>query len=247
MGVPVPSYRIFLLISAGLHLAVLSLLPADVVVQVVSLGAHPGATPRSGPPAHDFVLLDGYSPLQVVELATEPRSTASSGESQESTPRSAPAPPLPDAEPAEPGAGEPPVVVEAAAGTATADAAPAPRAPGVAGATGPVAGTAATVGEAAGAASGDAREALLVPPVAVALVWPEIEPDGRRERQTPVELLVHVTATGEVNAVRVVTPTGCAACEAAAIEAAQRLRFRPARRGSTPVAIWWPFTFEFRR
>jgi protein TonB len=260
MGVPVPPYRLFLLISAGLHLAVLSLLPAEVVVEVVSLGAHPGAVPLPGPVAHDLVLLDGTTPLQVVEIAVQTPATARAGQSQASSPALTPPAVVPSAVATaivEPPPERPPAVVAAGAGNVAADAAPTGPSPGApdaadrtdrtaaAGASGSATDAAAT--GATGAAAGDEREAVLRPPVAVALVWPEIEPDGRRAGQTPVELLVHVTASGEVSDVRVVTPTGCAACEAAAVEAARRLRFRPAMRGSTPVAVWWPFTFEFRR
>lgn len=93
----------------------------------------------------------------------------------------------------------------------------------------------------------DSPDAVVLPPVLVAVVWPDAPPEARRRRETPVKLRVHVTAAGEVSEVQVAEPTGCGPCEAAAIEAARRLRFRPAMRGATPVDAWVSYTVSFKR
>ncbi len=91
------------------------------------------------------------------------------------------------------------------------------------------------------------EKGIVVPPRLIKVVVPEA-PDVRGGRRvTEVPLLVLVTSSGEIAAVKVARPTGCRPCEAEAVRAARRLRFAPATRDGQPIDAWYPFAFRFGR
>ena len=51
-------------------------------------------------------------------------------------------------------------------------------------------------------------------------------------------LRIHITAEGTVDSVEVVSSSGVASLDSAAVSGARQLRYRPARKGETPVAVW---------
>ena len=51
-------------------------------------------------------------------------------------------------------------------------------------------------------------------------------------------LKIHITSHGGVDSVRVERSSGHSGLDSAAIAGAQQLRYRPARRGEDPVAVW---------
>lgn len=51
-------------------------------------------------------------------------------------------------------------------------------------------------------------------------------------------LRIHITAGGSVDSVQVARSSGDRALDSAAVAGARRLRYRPARKGETPVAVW---------
>jgi TonB family protein len=60
-------------------------------------------------------------------------------------------------------------------------------------------------------------------------------------------LLLHVLANGEVGEVRLEKSAGHADLDLAAIAAARRWRFQPARRGETPVPVWVRLAMTVKR
>jgi TonB family protein len=81
----------------------------------------------------------------------------------------------------------------------------------------------------------------------IAMSWPEYPAEARKRPSVPIVLEIHVTATGEVDAVKVENESGCPACERAAIASAWKLRFLPATRDGHPFAMWMRFPVTFRR
>ena len=67
-------------------------------------------------------------------------------------------------------------------------------------------------------------------------VYPEELWDRDVEGQAVV--MVHVTTEGDVDSAYVRTTSGYEAMDAAAIDGAKQLRFRPGRRGDDPVGVW---------
>ena len=51
-------------------------------------------------------------------------------------------------------------------------------------------------------------------------------------------LRIHITEEGTVDSAYVVTSSGHAALDSAALAGARQLQYRPARRGEEPVAVW---------
>lgn len=51
-------------------------------------------------------------------------------------------------------------------------------------------------------------------------------------------LRIHITAEGRVDSVYVLDSSGHAVLDSAALAGARRLRYRPARQGERPVAVW---------
>jgi TonB family protein len=74
---------------------------------------------------------------------------------------------------------------------------------------------------------------------------PDYPKAAKGKSRVPVVLLVHVTATGEVDDVRRSESTDCPPCETAAIASAWQLRFTPGTRAGEPAAMWvrYPVTF----
>ena len=101
-------------------------------------------------------------------------------------------------------------------------------------------------GPAAGGGGGG-ESGQVLPPVLVAMSWPEYPPEARRLPSVPIILAVHVSAAGAVDAVQVEGRGDCPACERAAVASAWRLRFLPATRDGEPIAMWTRFPVTFRR
>lgn len=94
--------------------------------------------------------------------------------------------------------------------------------------------------------AGSDERGRLVPPVPIALAWPEYPGSARAGRSGGSVLLrVHVTAFGAVDSVVVVKPLPDEALNAAAEAAARRLRFEPARIDGRPVAVWFSYPVTF--
>ena len=81
------------------------------------------------------------------------------------------------------------------------------------------------------------------------LVWPVLETPSSPAFPYPAEALdegaggeillrIRITAAGRVDSVAVVTSSGHAILDSAAVEGALLLRYRPARHGGAPTAIW---------
>ncbi len=51
-------------------------------------------------------------------------------------------------------------------------------------------------------------------------------------------LRIHISETGTVDSVSVASSSGDAVLDSAAVAGAWRLRYRPARRGESPVSVW---------
>jgi protein TonB len=244
MGTDHLSLRPFLLASLLLHL-VLALLPVGRMAPQVELprGA-PGHIADAGYARRDLAAL-GLSPISVVEFLV-------SGERLPGGEAAAPRDPLAE-EPSEVIPVADPVAVESRALPAEPALFPVARLPDrVARAPdGSGLGRGAEGGEAGQAGPGERGrgddQERLVPPVVIAMSWPEY-PRGARKRSTiPIVLAVHVNAAGEVDEVRVESGGDCPPCEEAAIASAWRMRFLPATRGGLPVAAWTRVPVTFRR
>jgi TonB family protein len=83
------------------------------------------------------------------------------------------------------------------------------------------------------------------PPRVVESITPEF-PKEATANQGHVVVAISVDETGAVTDVAVLT-SGGDAFDAAALEAARKVRFEPARRGDQAVASRIPFTFDFKR
>ncbi|MXX79104.1 MAG: energy transducer TonB [Gemmatimonadales bacterium] len=81
------------------------------------------------------------------------------------------------------------------------------------------------------------------------LVWPVLESSSSPAFPYPAEALeegaggeillrIRISAAGRVDSVAVVTSSGHAILDSAAVEGARLLRYRPARHGGSPTAIW---------
>jgi TonB family protein len=78
------------------------------------------------------------------------------------------------------------------------------------------------------------------------MTLPDFPKSAKKKSRVPIVLVVHVTASGGVDAVRVERGSAdCPECDAAAIASAWKLRFTPGTKGGTPVAMWvrYPVTF----
>jgi len=227
MGVPSPPYRLFVLASACLHVAVLYLVPVDWVDQFIG---------RDVDRAYELAqLADAYrnsaqlDALELIdfELLREPQPVESRDQPRIAAAETPPEPPPPEPEVSDEAVVEP----EREPGEQS----PAPT------------GSAQVVASPPPAPAAGSPDATVVPPVHIAVLVPKAPPEARLHRDTPVKLLVHVTAAGGVDEVRVAEPSGCAPCEEAAMRAARRMRFRPARRGTTAVDAWVSHTWIFGR
>lgn len=99
----------------------------------------------------------------------------------------------------------------------------------------------------ASAASAPTQARIDAPPSPRKNIKPKY-PEGARKRgeQGDVTLELEVDAQGTVSRVSVVASCGFAELEQAAIAAARRARFRPAKRGETPVSATARLTLTFR-
>ena len=81
------------------------------------------------------------------------------------------------------------------------------------------------------------------------LVWPVLESSSSSAFPYPAEALeegaggeillrIRISTAGRVDSVAVVTSSGHAILDSAAVEGARLLRYRPARHGGAPTAIW---------
>lgn len=60
-------------------------------------------------------------------------------------------------------------------------------------------------------------------------------------------LRVHITESGAVDSVRIEESSGHAALDSAAVAAAQKLQYHPAREGDRPIAVWALLPVRFKR
>lgn len=77
------------------------------------------------------------------------------------------------------------------------------------------------------------------------MIFPVEQWDAGVEGETV--LRVRVNATGTVDSVEVMTGSGTAALDSAAVRGMRALRFRPATREGDPVAAWVEVPVRFRR
>ena len=90
--------------------------------------------------------------------------------------------------------------------------------------------------------------AAIVPPVAIegSQVQPSYPDSARRLGiQGTTTLRVHVLADGKVGDVNVEQSAGHPELDQAAVDAARRWRFQPARRGTEPVPVWIRLAMKF--
>ncbi len=228
MGVTSPRYRLFVLASVCLHVAALYLVPVDWVDEFIGRDVeHAQDLARLASASRSHRTIDAVQLIEF-EVLREPPPVESRDVPRIVTVETPPEPPPPEFEVSEEIALEPESEsVEQLPATPSAP-------PGV-------------VASPAAAPAAGSPEATLVPPVHIAVRVPKAPPEVRLRRDTPVKLMLHVTAAGGVSEVRVAEPSGCIPCEEAAMEAAWRMRFRPARRGTTAVDAWWTYTWIFGR
>lgn len=103
------------------------------------------------------------------------------------------------------------------------------------------------IGRAALLLVGCARTEPVVPPRLVSPVpfqYPETLWDAGVEGRTVLRL--RIDASGRVDSVRLARSSGYRAFDSAALAAAPRLRFEPARRDGRPLAVWALLPVEFR-
>ncbi len=215
----------FVLISILIHALLAVLLPLAKIEA-------PPPRPRaeltapaldSGPVAErGFLLPIGSLRTQVIEIMLPPPPTPPA---PEPAPSPEPAPAAPDSRPAPP--------LEAPAAEV---------------------GSGSTAGEEVGAGAGVGTEAemgtrtgIVVPPLIISMAWPEFPKSVRKQLKIPIVLAVLVNPEGVVEAVELEAPSGCPACEKAAIASAWRLRFMPATRDGVPIAMWTRFPVTFGR
>jgi protein TonB len=88
--------------------------------------------------------------------------------------------------------------------------------------------------------------APLEPPVVLRAAWFAYPEEARRRRsEGDVEVRILVDTSGGVQAVELEEGAIDTTLNAAALDAARTMRFRPARRGDVPVAVWFNYRFSF--
>lgn len=97
-----------------------------------------------------------------------------------------------------------------------------------------------------GASSETSSPAILEPPVVLKAAWLSY-PEAARKRKAEgsVEVRIHVSDSGGVLDVALATSAGDTVLDRAALEAARTLKFRPARLGTSNVAVWYNYRFVF--
>lgn len=88
--------------------------------------------------------------------------------------------------------------------------------------------------------------AAIVPPRPVEITWPETEKLGHC-LGLHIDIRIRVGAGGEVMRVEALDPGHPGDCTQAAIDAAERIRFRPGTVDGKPRAMWTQIRIEFRR
>lgn len=240
------SLRPFLIASLILHL-IAALVPVGrMPPEPEAPAARPGSPADAGQLGRHLAAL-GMNPISVVELlvsgergvaaapslAEEPPEEVvpEVEEPPEIVPEDEKAPVVVEPPPAVPPPGAPPSgPPEIAGGVGMAPGAPGEGAPGEPG---------------PGGNGGD--EGRLVPPVVIAISWPEYPEGARKLSAIPVVLEVHVDVRGAVDSVRVETSVDCPPCVEAARASAWTMRFRPATLGGRPVPAWTRVPVTFRR
>ncbi|HEX7880182.1 MAG TPA: energy transducer TonB, partial [Candidatus Eisenbacteria bacterium] len=97
------------------------------------------------------------------------------------------------------------------------------------------------------ASGGGGGEGLLLPPVVLKAAWLEYPKEARkRKSEGDVELRILVNESGGVSAVEIEKGSSDPLLDQAAIDAARTMRFRAARQGTRPVAVWFNYQFSFR-
>jgi TonB family protein len=102
-------------------------------------------------------------------------------------------------------------------------------------------------GRGGGGGGGGEGGEVYIPPRLVHGSWPEDPLHGRGPRASKLVLRIHITAGGLVDEARISGLVDSAARASAALDAARRFRFEPARRGGLPVDAWFSVEVEFGR
>lgn len=104
-------------------------------------------------------------------------------------------------------------------------------------------------GEGGGGAGGDeggGTPPVLEAPVVLRAAWLSYPEEARKRRvEGSAEVRIRVSESGGVLEVALATSAGDTALDRAALDAARTLRFRPARLGRVPVAVWYNYRFAF--
>jgi len=88
---------------------------------------------------------------------------------------------------------------------------------------------------------------LLIPPVVLKAAWLDYPREARkRKSEGDVEVRILVDDAGGVSAVEIERGTSDESLNQAALAAARLMRFRAARQGDRPVAVWFNYLFSFR-
>lgn len=91
-----------------------------------------------------------------------------------------------------------------------------------------------------------AQAPVLEPPVVLKAAWLSYPESARQNRaEGNVEVRIRVSESGGVLEVALARSAGDTALDQAALAAARTLRFRAARLGGTPVAVWYNYRFVF--
>ena len=87
---------------------------------------------------------------------------------------------------------------------------------------------------------GPPKSGPFVTPVLVAGEIPFAYPEEAWNRGVGGETLlrIHISSSGAIDSVALATSSGDSALDSASVADAWRLRYRPARHGDTPVAVW---------
>lgn len=91
-----------------------------------------------------------------------------------------------------------------------------------------------------------AEAAVLSPPIVLRAAWFSYPEEARRRRaEGNVDVRILVDTGGGVAAVTIESGVADSTLNRAALDAARTMKFRPAHRGGTPVAVWFNYRFTF--
>ena len=87
---------------------------------------------------------------------------------------------------------------------------------------------------------GPPMDGPFVTPLLVAEDMPFVYPEDAWNRGVGGETLlrIHISSTGAIDSVALANSSGDAVLDSASVASAWRLRYRPARHGDNPVAVW---------